>query len=381
MKRHALPFAAILVWWLAACAPATNADGPTPVPIVIPSPSPDPTAQAPTPSPASAADAPGEVFTPTLVRLTDPGCCADPFWSPDGREVRFIHKPEGAEQAGIYGVSISGGAMRLVSEQVGLFSPDGHYMAYLNSETVTTIKDTLTGRTWPLFNGARQPVFSPHSLRIAWSETAPAAIFSNRRTTVYVSDLDGGNSREVMRVRGGGIVGWLDDDHLLLVGRDLDSDQPYPDLFTLAVTDGARTMLVQNRRIRSVQIAPGGGWVSYMIAFSPEGPSEDGLWVVKADGSRRQQLEVVGSAQWRDTTRLLIIPFEPGAGSHRLLQFDAVSGEMTALTDAQTFPFRVSAGYWSVSPRGDYVVFLNAQDGALWAFDLPPLLPEIRTPF
>lgn len=374
MKRRALLFAAVLAWWLAACAPASG-DVRTPAPTATPSPDPTPQATAPPPTPEDKA------FIPTLTRLTDPGCCADPFWSPDGREVRFIHKPEGAERAGIYGVSVPGGAMRLVSEQVGLFSPDGRYMAYLNSETVTTIRDTLTGRTWPLFNGARQPVFSPHSRRIAWNETVPAAVFSNRRTTVYVSDLDGENRREVARVRGGGIAGWLDDDHLLLVGRDLNSDQPYPDLFALAVTDGARTTLVQNRRIRSVQIAPAGGWVLYTVTFSPEGPSEDGLWVMKADGSRRRRLEVVGSAQWRDATRLLIIPFEPGAGSHRLLQFDATSGEMVALTDAQTFPFRVSAGYWSVSPKGDYVVFLNAQDGALWAFDLPPSLPEMRTPF
>ncbi len=328
---------------------------------------PDPNAPVSTSPLATASPA----FTPTLVRLTDPGCCADPFWSPDGREVRFIHRPPEAEHAAIYGVSVLGGSLRLVSEQVGLFSPDGRYLAYLNGEGVTTIRDTLTGRTWPLYNGARQPIFSPHSRRLAWSEIVPAAIFSNRRVTVYVSDLDGKNQQEVAILRGGGIAGWLDDDRLLLMGRDLTSEQPYPDLFSLSVVDGTRTLLVRNRRLRSVSIAPGGEWVLYAVTFSPEGSEEDGLWVIRADGGERQRLDMVGSAQWRDATRLLIVPFEPGNPSHRLVQFDTATGEITALTDPQTFPFRISAGYWGVSPRGDYVVFLNAQDGALWAFDLP----------
>lgn len=367
MKLRSLLLAALLIGWLAACTPAagdavrTLPSPATDTPILA-TPSPDPTPQA-------TAD---ESFTPTLIRLTDSGCCADPFWSPDGREVRFIHRPPEAERAGIYGVSILNGAMRLVSEQVGLFSPDGRYLAYLNSEGVTTLRDTLTGRTWPLYNGARQPIFSPHSRRLAWSKVVPAAVFSNRRATVYVSDLDGENQQEVATLRGGGIVGWLDDDRLLLAGRDPASDQPYPDLFSLSVADGTRTLLVQNLPLRLVGIAPGGEWVLYAVTFSPEGPAQDGLWVIRADGSERQRLNVVGSAQWRDATRLLIVPFELGSPSHRLLQFDTATGEITALTDPQTFPFRISAGYWSVSPRGDYVVFLNAQDGALWAFDLPP---------
>ncbi|MEJ2148108.1 MAG: hypothetical protein P8Z40_01370, partial [Chloroflexota bacterium] len=94
-------------------------------------------------------------------------------------------------------------------------------------------------------------------------------------------------------------------------------------LFSLSVTDGSRENLMLNQRSYPVRIAPGGEWVLYTVAFGEGQLSEsDGLWVVRSDGSLRFKLETVGSAQWRDSTRLLIIPLELDAPSHQLWQFD-----------------------------------------------------------
>ena len=121
-----------------------------------------------------------------------------------------------------------------------------------------------------------------------------------------------------------------------------------------------------------MSVAPGGQWILYTVALDPTNSANDGLWVVKADGSQRFKVEVIGGARWRDPTHLLIIPLDPGAPSHRLWQFDAATGKAAPLTDPEATPFRVAQGDWSVSPDGRYVVFVNADDQSLWLITLPP---------
>ena len=95
--------------------------------------------------------------------------------------------------------------------------------------------------------------------------------------------------------------------------------------------------------------------------------------MVRADGSQRFNVAVVGSAHWRDATHLLIIPLDAGAPSHRLWQFNTATGQAAAITNPDVSPFQVDKQDWSVSPDGKYVVFVNAQDQALWLIMLPPL--------
>ena len=61
-----------------------------------------------------------------------------------------------------------------------------------------------------------------------------------------------------------------------------------------------------------------------------------------------------------------------GAPSHRLVEFDAATGQYTDLTDPEQTPFRVLAADWRVSPTGEHVVFVHAEDQALWVLELPP---------
>jgi hypothetical protein len=371
---------------LGALVMAGCAAFPLPAAPTQPTPPPDSTRVAlATPEPSPTADEPAEAdqaeeptptatpFAPTLVQLTEPGCCAQPFWSADGREVWFIDQPGAGEPTGLYGVDIETGERRLVSEQIGLPSPDGAYRAYLSDEGQTVVEEVESGERYVIPSSGRRVFFSPGSERLAWAEFTPGAgNFDQMEVTIKLANLDGSDDRELITLIGGGIAGWLDDDRLLLVGRVPGSD-PDLALFSLSVEDGSRVNLMLNQRIYTVRIAPGGEWVLYTVAFGEGQLAEsDGLWVVRTDGTLRFKLETVGSAQWRDESRLLIIPLELDAPSHQLWQFDTETGEALPLIDPAQLSFRVSAGEWAVSPTGEHLVFLSAEDESLWLIDLPP---------
>ncbi|MCC6904738.1 MAG: hypothetical protein IT326_02780 [Anaerolineae bacterium] len=313
------------------------------------------------------------VYQPDLRRLTDPGCCVQPFWSADGRTVLFIDRPPGTDLTGIYGVPLSGGPVELFSSQVGLLSPDGHMLAYLNESGETTLQDVGTGETWVIPNGGQRVFFSPGGSLLAWAETG-AGNFDTRPVTVSVSAWDGSGPRVVANLYGGGVMGWLDDDRLLLSGRR-GVNEPST-LFSLSIPDGAVTELLRGQRVWSVAIAPGGGWIAYTVNFASDGdPEAEGLWVASTDGATRYRLEQYGGFQWRDGRRLLVIPFEMDVPGYSLWQFDVLTGQGTALTDPSMVSFRIESGNWLVSPVGDAIVFLNPEDRALWTFGLPGVTP------
>ncbi len=350
-------------------APSQAPPPPDSTSVALTTPEPSPTVEEPEEEPAPTATP----FAPTLVRLTDPGCCVQPFWSADGREVWFIDRPDPDEPSALYGVDIETGERRLVSEQIGLPSPDGAYRAYVSDEGQTIVEEVESGEQYLIPSNGRRVFFSPGDERLAWAEfTAGSGNFDQMEVTIKLSNVDGSDDQELITLIGGGIAGWLDDDRLLLVGRVPGTD-PDLALFSLSVTDGSRENLMLNQRIYTVRIAPGGEWVLYTVAFGEGQLSEsDGLWVVRSDGSLRFKLETVGSAQWRDSTRLLIIPLELDAPSYQLWQFDTETGEALPLIDPALLSFRVSGAEWAVSPKGDHMVFLNAEDEALWLIDLPP---------
>lgn len=307
-----------------------------------------------------------------MTRLTDPGCCAQPFWSADSSMVLFLDKPEPTSKTAIYGVPIAGGAPQVVSETVGIPSPDGKYLTYLNGSGATTIRDIAAGNEWTIDNSGRRPFFSPTSKRVAWAQTIDesSSDFSKRRTIISAANLDGSDSHEAITVYGGGIAGWLDDDRLLLTGR-MQPDDPDVQIFSFSVADSSTVSVVHENLIRNVSVGPGGQWILYTVALDPSNSADDGLWVVRSDGSQRFKLDVVGGARWRDPTHLLIIPLDAGAPSHRLWQFDTATGKAEPITNPDVSPFRVAGGDWSVSPDGKYVVFVSEQDQALYLIALP----------
>jgi len=364
--RRAFVVGVIAAWSaLSGCAAGGTL---TPPPIDLPpistaTPQPIPTVfLTPTPAP----------FIPTALRLTEPGCCVQPFWSADSRTIQFFDKPESTGILGIYGVSVNRGAARLVSEQVGIPSPDGKYLAFRNDIGQTIVRDISSGDDSVIDNGGLPVYFSPHSQRLAWAEAAQISALVTR-LTIHVASIDGSAASQLITVFNGGISGWLDDDRLLIAGRK-EAEATDVTLFSVDVNTNEQVNIASEQRMRSVRVAPGGEWILYAVTLDPDNAANDGLWIVSADGAQRYKLAVVGGAQWRDASHLLVIPLEPNAPSHRLWQFDAQTGQAGAITDPAVTSFRVAGGEWAVSPDGKNIVFLNEVDQALWLMPLPPLV-------
>lgn len=316
----------------------------------------------------------GSDYIPSLRQLTEPGCCVPPLWSPDGDQVRFVDKrPDLSSASAIYGVSINGGEVEMVSRVVGVYSPGDEYLAFPTPDNALMVQNQETGIRAIIPSEGRAVFFSPHNEQIAWQIIRRVGIYENRRSEISVADVNGRNARQLIAATGGSIVGWLDDETLLLLAGMPGKDANHRALFTLSTQDEERIDLIDEDRVVDAGIAPGGEWIWYVIAFSPQDPGNNGLWIVRRDGSERRQLAVFGAPQWRDASHLLVIPVETVNDSHLLLQVDAETGEMVQLFSPDSFSFKVQAGQWKVSPTGEHIVFLNAADGALWVFDLPPV--------
>ena len=340
-----------------------------------------PATTAPTRSPTATASprptlAPTPTLTPTpapeLRPLTTGGCCVQPGWSPDSRQVLFIDKPSEGDPAGIYAVDMIAGAIeppRMIG-RIGTYSADRSLLAYPgNSGTV--VERPATGDQWTLAN-AGQVTFAPDNLRLAWTDdpdtTSP---YDRRRSDVYVANLDGTGASRIARVYGGGLAGWLPGGSRIMVqGRpSLDVQERTLTVFDLA--GGAATNLVTAGRISGVSASKDGTWVAYYISFDTD-PSRSGIWVQRTDGSAARKLELWGAYQWRDDSHLLVIPMrKPGESAFEVWEMDAASGATRKLTDAATTPLLILNGDWRVSPDGRYVVYVNSADRNLWLLSLP----------
>ena len=111
-------------------------------------------------------------------------------------------------------------------------------------------------------------------------------------------------------------------------------------------------------------------WLAYMASFSQD-PDQDGIWLVNTHSGERKRLDIFGGYQWRDGGRLLVVPLDLSKPAHQLLQVQADTGQVTVLTDPAVTPFKIANGDWSVSPVGDKIAFLSAEDSNIWTLEIP----------
>ncbi len=374
MKKLALFLAATL---LAACSTIST---PTPSPSGTPSPnqtavsslqSPIPATESPTSTPVPPTNTPEPTTTPapTFLQLTSGGCCSQPFFSSDGSQVWYIDHPSEADPAGIWGVSVTGGSPQFISSRPAYYSQDGQYIVYPENNQ-TYIERLATGERWipPLVDG-RFVSISPDSNLIAWQVNSSVFSFDSRAVDIWVASIDGSNPRQIVRVVGGSLGGWFPDSQRVLITRR-DSAGADPFLSVLNLVDGSLTDLVQSRTLRGGLVSPGGGWVAYQITLSGN-PESDGFWVIPSGGGTPVRLSTFGPYRWRSEGKLVVVPFEYGAASHRLVEIDIVTGLTRTLTDPATQPFRIANGDWAIAPDGQSIVFLSADDRNLWLISLP----------
>jgi Tol biopolymer transport system component len=320
------------------------------------------------------------------IRLTDGGCCTQPFWSPDSQQVRFIDKPAKDSPTGIWGVPVAapGAEPILVTERVEESLAAGDYLVE-TTENSTAIRRLSDGKRWTVPAGGRSVLLSPDRTRIAWSAADDDLPPDQQVASIWVANLDGSGARKVTTLRRGGLSGWISNDRLLVTGRD---SAPSRDqvLSALSLSDGARVEIARAERLRSPTLSPSGNWVAYYVTFAAD-PARNGLWLARTDGSLRRPAprELFGAYQWRPCPagggcstgdeRLLVVPFQPSARFHEIWELDAETGDTRRLTDAAVTPFKIANGDWRVSPDGRYVAFVEGSDRNIWVIRLPTSAP------
>jgi tricorn protease-like protein len=128
--------------------------------------------------------------------------------------------------------------------------------------------------------------------------------------------------------------------------------------------------LARGNRLREIRISPSGEWVAYMVTFSAD-PAHDGFWLVNTITGEQRRLEIFGGYKWRDEQYLLVVPLDLEQPINQLLQVEASTGQVRALTEPGVTPFKIANGDWRVSPGGDEIIFVSAEDRNIWKIELP----------
>ena len=317
---------------------------------------------------------PSPTPTPALRQLTTGDCCVQPFFSPDSTQVLFIDKPTPNAPSGIYGVDINSppGEPVLINDVIGFRSPDRNIVATIEGD-VAHFTNEATGQTWRVNTGGNRPRFSPDGEQILWSASDREGPYDRRQTDIWLANLDGSNPQRLVSVTGGGFAGWLPDGrHFLLISRD-NPDEEAQTLSKYNIGTGQRTNLVTEKRLRGVEISPGGGWLAYFLTFTGE-PDRSGVWVISSNGAAQYKLDVpgFGAYRWRDDNTLLYIPMRASARkSMQLWAVDVPANQSRPLTDPAQLTFSISNGDWGVSPDGQHIVFVNSTDQNIWLITLP----------
>ncbi len=305
--------------------------------------------------------------TPKFRQITNPGCCSEPWWSPDGKFVRYWDGPEG-QLASLISMPVNGEPPQVREKAAPrLYSSDGKYEIQWTAGRVTIVR-LADNTAFPVAVGGAWPRFSPGNGHILWHRHPDDAIPGSiqPQTEIWIANPDG-TGRVLVRVQPGGAVYWLDEGRLLIgeaVGRN---DEIALKIYTIASKKLEALLTVRN--LRGLAVAPGGAQVLFYAPFQEE-PTASGIYLLETQpGKVPAKLPFFGSYRWRDSTSIVYIPYQPGPMSFVL--YDVTTGQARPLTDPSKQPFVVANDDWSVAPGAQHIVFWNHVDRALWLVELP----------
>ncbi len=310
---------------------------------------------------------------PGPVRLTTGGCCTQPFWSPDGKQVWYIDKPSGGK-LGIYGVTAGAPEAQpvFVSPRVEDSRITGPYRIETTAKTTTLVR-LSDGKKFNIPAQGRTVQFSPDLKKIAWSISNPDLPAEQQVAAVWVANVDGSNAKRVATLRRGGLAGWISNTALLVNGED-PQDKAGQVLWSLTIADGKLKEITRAERLRSALLSPSGKWIAYYTTFNTD--TQNGLWLVDTNGGKPKPAPrgSFGAYQWRTVSgsdALVVVPFNPAATHHEFWQLDPGSLAFTQLTKAEDAPVKIANGDWRVSPDGRYVAYVESKDRNIWVIALP----------
>ncbi len=305
---------------------------------------------------------------PSILSLTEEGCCAGSAWSIDSEWILYFDKPSPDDPVGLYGIPFLGGDVTLFNPRVGSYAQDWSLVAY-NEAGVTYVERWADGSRWPIPSEGREVHISPNGEHVLW-EIGSRAITSpdRRQRKTWISNYDGGEPRELLTLHGGSFIGWIGDDSILVSGRLAPPDPA--GLWKISISDGGAQRLFDTVKPRSVLLSPNGKWLAVTIAFENV-PGRNGIWAVRTDGRLSVKLPVYGSYRWRTDGHLLVIPLDMDEPDPYVLQFDLEEDRVWRITDPLKTSLPIANNDWQVSPDGQKMVFLSAIDGNLQVLYLP----------
>jgi Tol biopolymer transport system component len=344
-------------------APARQAPMPTTHVAVSVTPTDLPTALPPKPPTPTATP-------PRLLRLTRPGCCVRPGWSPDSLEVVFVDKPTQKDSAGVYGVSLEGGSTRLIYRRPQVLSADWALSTWPEGE-YTRVWRRSDGKSWLVDTTGAAPQFSPDSTMLAWAVTSKQySQIDVRQTAIWVAQINGADSAKVVTLQGGSLIGWMTDGSAVLVsGRMQGGGQA--GVWRVPLDEAAPVLLFAADRVRDPVLSPGGRWLAFYVAFAAEAGA-NGLWVLDTLSGSSQRITPFGAYRWRDENRLLLFPLDDSLPAAELWQVDVLRSEIRQLTDSRVTPLAIANNDWQPSPDGKWLAFVSGVDHAIWILELPP---------
>jgi hypothetical protein len=310
-------------------------------------------------------------------QVTTGTCCTQPYWSPDSGEVRFIDRPAATLPVGVWGVDLTQPETgpRLVTGRLGVFSRDGELVAYPERNSGMVVVERLAdGQSWEFDTQGRSLSFTPDGRQVMWTVYDEDAPRDNREEAIWLADVDGGGARVLLRDRRSDTVAWLSAGELLM-SRRLPGTSDV-ELFRLSIADGSQQVFTQAprmRRMRGTDLSPDGRYMVYYNSFETDA-DENGVWLLDLRNAAipPQKLPFFGTYRWRDSERLIYVPFDVNATQHNFYEYDVRTGDSRALFEAGT-NLTIANNDWQVSPDGRKIVLLAAQGTALdgiWVLDI-----------
>ncbi|THF67834.1 LysM peptidoglycan-binding domain-containing protein [Deinococcus sp. Arct2-2] len=308
---------------------------------------------------------------PVAGRVSRAGCCAHPVWTADSTHLLFLDRPAGRE-VGMYSVPADGtglsGLWRLPPTLLSEGSLYGLQPAGPATALALHFGASSAGVVVTVPTSGRDAVWSPEG-RLAWPTYGAADRSDWTPLTVLTADPFGSEakapSRPLVTVYGGRLVGWLNEDTLLLTGR-LARNDARRSVLTVDRATGRTRVLAQGQLLSGVRPSPDGTQVLFRVTLDAAG--RGGLFVVPTAGGAVWPVPTFGSGRWQDNARLLLVPYEPGQASHRLLRIDVTTGQTE---DLLSFSDKIAGDDWQVAPDGTRLVYLSAGDRALHVLTLP----------
>lgn len=304
---------------------------------------------------------------PATWRLTPPGCCPAARWAADGRRVIFYARPE-AGPAGAWTADLTG-TLAPLWPRFG-YTAAGDTLLVSAAGEATRVERLDGSLDLMLANGGVETLPAPDGSRVAYlARLRPGGRTGDSQERVTVAALDGSPPRGLLDLARADYLRWFPDSRRLAV-FGWRPEGVAPGLWVVDSDSGAASQIVAANFLAAIEVAPDGQWLAYLATLQPN-PNDNGLWVVRPDGSERRRLEHARAARWAADSQALLalVPVPGGKEVHRL---DLATGARSVLVGRDQVDFDVEADDWSVSPDGRYLLYRSSRDRALWVLQVAP---------